>query len=1004
MSLRLFISFVKLILSLLILAPASIYGAIPLSERNALIAFYHATGGENWDKNTGWLGPPGTENSWYGVDVIDDHVVTIRLLGRGLTGGIPGEIRDLPYLEVLDLDLDDWSRFVFPTYNYIETISPEISKLSRLRILNLRQNRISKLPAEIGDLESLEELRLGGNQISSLPPTFGNLSRLVELYLRSNNLTRLPNEFFNLHNLETLDISYNPLGTIPESIAGLRSLKWLFASRAAITDISDSIGLLEKLEILSLRDNYIQRLPSSIGNLSNLKRLNLDGNQLDAIPPEIGRLKKLERLEIFDNKIKSLPAEMGGLVSLKRLYAWRNLIESIPPELGQLKNLELLYLNGNRLSGQIPESLSNLNHLERIDLGFNQLSGPFPTALTKLKNVSSIDLENNRLSGPLPPQIGDLSGNMAGLRISGNNFSGPFPFEIRVLGGLSYEYNALEIHDPAVQTYIDNHNPSWNYQKPSQTLPPDDLRIKAVSPGNVALEWETIYFTEYPGGYEVFYGETSGGDFQKVGTVPDKSVTTYQVTGLNPEKDHYFQVRSYTDPHEFNQNRVVSGFSNQVSTKAESEIRYYVPVIRGDAKTYTGMAFSNSSMQKSHFELAAIGSGGSITHSFAESNRQELNPGAQFSGLTNEIFGFNPGASVSGWVEFSADNDSFASLFQIGTKKSLDGGLAFKRTLSKFFFTRVNGIDSTGSKQPKIYLALANPNRESATVRLRLYSGSPTAIETNQTLPPRGSLFATLQEIFGTFEPEVGFIEAFIVDGGGIVGVQVVEYSEEETMIILPARDDTSGKFGYSAQLASGLGWFTSVNLSNVGFSQRTVTIEAIRDDGSPLDSPVEITLRARRGFQSKIRDLFDFSSEFHVGSLKITADGPQVLADVIFGDPELNYAAAMPLQKRGFETAWCSHVASSETLYTGIALFNISPGKAVVSIEVFAKDGIKIGETSIELKAGHRISRLISELIPSIENLMGGSIRITSTRPIIGQQFFGDRSGNYLSSVPPVY
>ncbi len=72
--------------------------------------------------------------------------------------------------------------------------------------------------------------------------------------------------------------------------------------------------------------------------------------------------------------------------------------------------------------------------------------------------------------------------------------------------------------------------------------------------------------------------------------------------------------------------------------------------------------------------------------------------------------------------------------------------------------------------------------------------------------------------------------------------------------------------------------------------------------------------------------------------------------------------------------------------------------------IEVFAKDGIKVGETSIELKAGHRISRLISELIPSIENLMGGSIRITSTRPIIGQQFFGDRSKNYLSSVPPVY
>jgi Leucine-rich repeat (LRR) protein len=1050
MNLRLFIPVLIKISILLTFVPSSIYGAIPLSERNALIAFYQATGGENWSNNRGWLGSWGSEANWVGVEIKDDHVTAIRLPGNGLKGEIPPEIEELPFLEELDFSLaDNPPRFWFPSLNYIESIPSEIGKLTRLGSLLLSSNKISSLPAgigglvslvrldlsgnliialpaEIGDLTNLQELNLSNTGNSSIPPNIGLLRNLTYLDLGRNNLVNLPSEFAQLHNLEELSIGSNRFTTLPASICALENLRFLWASNGEIAILPDSIGNLRKLEFLDIDANKIEYLPPSFGNLVSLRTLRINQNQIRILPSEFGGLESLEKLLMMRNQVEQLPREIGNLKNLRELRAWKNLITSIPPEIGQLSSLEELYLpenqlegpipeelgkcrslreiyfEKNKLSGKIPEQLVELKELERIELSSNQLSGPFPTFLTKLGKIKYIGLNNNRLSGPL--QIGSLKGRLAGIGIKGNNLSGPFPFEIRNLAGLGYEYNALEIHDPAIQQYLDNNNPSWNYQKPSQTLPPDNLRIQVKAPGSVDLEWDPIYFTEYPGGYEIFYGETSGGEFKKAGTVPDKSVVTFQVTGLNPDKDHYFQIRSYTEPHDFNHNRVVSGFSNQVSTKAESEIRYWVPIIKGDDKTYTGLAFSNASMKKSHFDLAAVGSDGSLIGSFAESNRQEMDPGEQFAGLASEIFGFNPGSSISGWVELSTDHNSLASLFQIGTEKSLDGGLAFNQRLSKFFFTRVNGVESTQGKQPEIYLALANPNRESSTVRLRLYSGDLPAIETNKTLPPRGSIFAALPEIFGTFDPQDGFIEAFIVDGEGITGVQIIDYGEPDTKVVLPGRNDISGRFGYSAQMATGIGWFTSLNLANVGFSQRTVTIEAIRDDGSPIDGPVEVTLLARRGFQDEIRNLFNFSNEFQVGSLKVTADGTEVLADVIFGNPDLDYAAAMPLQKVAFESAWCSHVASSETLYTGIALFNISPGKTVVSIEVFTKDGIKIGETSIELKAGHRISRLISELIPSIENQMGGSIRITSTRPVIGQQFFGDRRGNYLSSVPPVY
>jgi len=41
---------------------------VPASERAALVAFFESTGGPEWTHKVGWLGPPGTECNWHGVD------------------------------------------------------------------------------------------------------------------------------------------------------------------------------------------------------------------------------------------------------------------------------------------------------------------------------------------------------------------------------------------------------------------------------------------------------------------------------------------------------------------------------------------------------------------------------------------------------------------------------------------------------------------------------------------------------------------------------------------------------------------------------------------------------------------------------------------------------------------------------------------------------------------------------------------------------------------------
>ena len=63
---------------------------ISATERDALIALYNSTDGENWKDNTGWLGEVGTECDWFGVYCGGKNTVTQILLGGNLLkGSIP---------------------------------------------------------------------------------------------------------------------------------------------------------------------------------------------------------------------------------------------------------------------------------------------------------------------------------------------------------------------------------------------------------------------------------------------------------------------------------------------------------------------------------------------------------------------------------------------------------------------------------------------------------------------------------------------------------------------------------------------------------------------------------------------------------------------------------------------------------------------------------------------------------------------------------------------------
>ena len=294
----------------------------PNLDREALVAFYHATNGQIWRHSVNWLSdaPLGY---WEGVGVDHNGRVTELYLPDNLL------IRKIPW--------------------------EHLAKLTELSSLILNGNRLSgSIPPEVGSLTNLEILDLDGNRLSgSIPLELGSLTKLERLDLKGNQLTgSIPWEhLLKLTNLTGLNLEGNQLtGSIPSEL-----------------------GSLTNLERLELGGNRLTgSIPPELGSLTNLVDFRLQGNQLSgSIPSELGSLTSLEVLYLEDNLLTgSIPPELGSLTNLVDFRLQDNQLSgSIPPELGNLTNLRTFYLGGNRLSGCVPRSLTSASYSVRYDEG-----------------------------------------------------------------------------------------------------------------------------------------------------------------------------------------------------------------------------------------------------------------------------------------------------------------------------------------------------------------------------------------------------------------------------------------------------------------------------------------------------------------------------------------------------------------------------------------------------------------------------------------------------------
>ncbi|XP_010248399.1 PREDICTED: probable LRR receptor-like serine/threonine-protein kinase At1g53440 [Nelumbo nucifera] len=279
------------------------------------------------------------------------HVTEIQMEAMNLTGVLPDEFADLPYLSKIIL-----------FRNCLHGAIPVSWARIPLVTIGLIGNRISgSIPAALADIETLEELLLEDNQLGgTIPPQLGNLSRLKRILLSANNIT----------------------GPLPETLGNLKNL----------TDFRiDGNGVSG-------------RIPNFIGNWAKLQYLNMQATSLEGpIPSAISLLKNLIQLRVTDlNGPEMTFPDLSGMKSMIDLIL-RNcmIIGQIPDYIEKVMvNITRLDLSSNKLNGEIPANFQSLSKLKYLYLTNNSLTGSVPAWIMDSKKF--IDISYNNFTGYSP--------------------------------------------------------------------------------------------------------------------------------------------------------------------------------------------------------------------------------------------------------------------------------------------------------------------------------------------------------------------------------------------------------------------------------------------------------------------------------------------------------------------------------------------------------------------------------------------------------------------------
>jgi hypothetical protein len=205
---------------------------------------------------------------------------------------------------------------------HISDISP-LASLTKLKRLELDQNRKISDITPLAGLTELEWLNLSDNMITDISPLL-NLTKLKYLNLRYNQ---------NIINIS--------------SLRNMIELEELKMAKASLNDLSP-LQNLSKLKVLWFTDCGIDDI-SYLNNLTNLINLKITWSNLNDLS-SLSNMKKLEWVALEENNISDI-SSLKDLPNLRYVRLWDNQIKNIKPLVDNtgIAEGDIVGLNGNPL-------------------------------------------------------------------------------------------------------------------------------------------------------------------------------------------------------------------------------------------------------------------------------------------------------------------------------------------------------------------------------------------------------------------------------------------------------------------------------------------------------------------------------------------------------------------------------------------------------------------------------------------------------------------------------
>ena len=412
------------------------------SDSLALVAFYQATGGENWTNNTNWLTDQPV-HKWYGVSAGEGgFALPERLQGVAL-----------PALRALDEEKFIVFGLQLSENNLVGKIPDALGDLRDLQLLDLAENQLEgAVPEAVSAIPFLFSVNLSDNELTAIGTGWPDFS---DLFVENNRLTF--EDIVPLAEARQEGQFRSTFDYRPQKAFGSPQTVSVFTGDAVSLQVDPPDDLVDFYE-WTRGESF---LGEGSGNVFSIEAVSQgDAGQyvvyafynplefeiasepitLEVISPAMARSDSLALVALY----QALgPDDLAGFrwlngpvsnwigVTTEKNYLEDQAGNAVPDSV-RVTGLELVEIG---LPGMIPDEIADLPFLRVADFSYNNLTGAVPETVTSLENLTGLFVSDNHLQ-----ELPDLSGmaSLLNLYVDGNFLTfGDIEPNIRSTGGLA---------------------------------------------------------------------------------------------------------------------------------------------------------------------------------------------------------------------------------------------------------------------------------------------------------------------------------------------------------------------------------------------------------------------------------------------------------------------------------------------------------------------------------------------------------------------------------------